>query len=118
MNERERVRNFLQSVKETIAHPVADQGWVLVPRAENRECIVQLGFTYQDVKDTLLDLSVEDYCEGPLCDRDQPGELWVFGKVVENKSIYIKMKLASLGTLRMVRVLSFHFAGRPLEHPL
>ena len=117
MDEREKVRDFLQAVKETIANPVADQGWVLVPRPENMECILQLGFKYQDISETLLDLSVEDYCEGPCRDRDQPGDLWVFGKVMENKAVYIKIKLASFGPLRIVRIISFHFADYTLNHP-
>ena len=117
MDEREKVRDFLQSIKETIANPVADQGWVLVPRPENKECILHLGFKYQDIGETLLDLSVEDYCEGPCQDRDQPGDLWVFGKVIENKAVYIKIKLASFGPLRIVRVISFHFADYTLDHP-
>ena len=117
MQEREIVRDFLQLVKETIANPIADQGWVLVPRKENKECLLQLGFKYPDIKETLLGLSVEDYCEGPCDDRDQPGELWVFGKTIENKVVYIKLKLASLGPLRIVRVVSFHFTEHTLEHP-
>jgi len=72
---------------------------------------------YPDIKETLLGLSVEDYCEGPCQDRDQPGELWVFGKAIENKVVYIKLKLASFGPLRIVRVVSFHFAEYTLEHP-
>jgi len=47
LQEREVVRDFLQLVKETIANPVADQGWVLVPRKENKECLLQLGFKTQ-----------------------------------------------------------------------
>ena len=117
MQGREIVRDFLQLVKETIANPVADQGWVLVPRKENKECLLQLGFKYPDIKETLLGLSVEDYCEGPCDDRDQPGELWVFGKAIDNKVVYIKLKLASFGPLRIVRVVSFHFAEHTLEHP-
>ncbi len=117
MHQREKVRDFLQLVKETIANPVVDQGWLLVPRAENKECILQLGFNYQDINETLLGLSVEDYCEGPCRDRDQQGDLWIFGKIIENKAIYIKMKLASFGPLRLVRVISFHFADHTLEHP-
>ena len=62
-------------------------------------------------------MSVEDYCEGPRWDRDQPGELWVFGKAIESNAVYIKLKLASFGSLRNVRVVSFHFAEHPLEHP-
>ena len=117
MHEREKVRDFLQLVKETITNPVTDQGWRLVLRPENKECILQLGFKYQDIYETLLGLSVEDYCEGPCQDRDLPGELWVFGKVVENKTVYIKMKLASFGPLKIVRVISFHFAEHTLEYP-
>ena len=111
------VRDFLHLVKETIMNPVSDQGWVLVLRKENKECLLQLGFKYPDIKETLLGLSVEDYCEGPCRDRDQPGELWVFGKSIENKVVYIKLKLASLGPLRIVRVVSFHFAEHTLEYP-
>jgi hypothetical protein len=117
LQEREKVRDFLQLVKETITNPVTGQGWVLVPRKENNECIIQLGYKYPDIKETLLGLSVEDYCEGPCHDRDLPGELWVFGKTLESKPVYIKIKLASFGTLRIVRVVSFHFAEHTLEHP-
>jgi hypothetical protein len=118
LNQQERVREFLQLIKETIQNPITDQGWVLVPRPENKKCILKLGFTYQDIKETLLDLSVEDYCEGPFRDRDIPGELWVFGKLIDNKTVYIKIKFASLGPLKIVRVVSFHFAEYPLEYPL
>jgi len=120
LHDRDRVRDFLQLVKETIASPVAERGWRLVPRRENNECIAQLGFRYADIEDTLLGLSVEDYCEGPRRDRDQPGELWMFGKVIKDRTIYIKLKLASFGTvgsLRMVRVVSFHPAEHTLEYP-
>lgn len=115
LEKRQQVRDFLFSVKETIAKPVAEQGWVLVKRPENMECLLQLGFKYQDIKEVLLSLSVEDYCEGPCQDRDQPGEVWVFGKEIENRSIYIKLKLASFAKLKMVRVISFHFSEHPLE---
>jgi hypothetical protein len=117
LHEREKVRDFLQLVKETITNPVVDQGWVLVPRKENKECLLQLGFRYLDIQETLLDLSVEDYCEGPYKDRDQAGELWVFGKVIESNVVYIKLKLASFGPLRIVRIVSFHLAEHTLEYP-
>ena len=118
MHERKEVGSFLQLVKETISNPVTEQGWVLVPRPENKECILQLGFKIPDIKETVLGLSVEDYCEGPCRDRDQPGELWIFGKVIENQTVYIKLKLASFGPVRIVRIISFHFAEYPLNYPL
>lgn len=120
LQKRENVRDFLQLVKETITNPVAERGWRLVPRPENKDCILQLGFKYPDIEDTLLGLSVEDYCEGPIQDRDQRGDLWVFGKAIGDQTVYIKLKLASFGTLgalRIVRVVSFHLAEYALEHP-
>ena len=115
LEKRQQVRDFLYSIKETIANPVAEPGWVLVKRQENMECISQLGFKSQDVKEVLLSLSVEDYCEGPCQDRDQKGEVWIFGKEIENKSVYIKLKLASFDKLKIVRIISFHFSEHPLE---
>ena len=117
MHDKKEVRDFLQSVKETITKPIAEQGWVLVPRSENKECMLQLGFKYEDVGEALLNLTVEDYCDGPCQDRDQPGDLWIFGKFIETKVVYIKIKLASLGPLRIVRVVSFHLAKEELEYP-
>lgn len=91
-----------------------------MPRLENNQCIVQLGLNYADIEETLLGLSVEDYCEGPCHGRDQRGELWVFGKEIADRTIYIKLKLASFGSVRslkIVRVVSFHQAEYALEHP-
>ena len=79
--------------------------------------MVELGFKYHDIYETMLGLSVEDYCAGPCKDKDQPGDVWIFGKIIENKNIYIKMKLASFGPLRVVRIISFHFAKDPLDYP-
>jgi hypothetical protein len=115
--DRNQVRDFLESIKETISNPIADRGWVLVPRHENNECLSQLGFRYPEIQEALLGLSVQDYCEGPCQDRDQPGDLWIFGKVLENKSVYIKIKLASRGPLKFVRIISFHFAEYTLDYP-
>jgi len=36
---------------------------------------------------------------------------------MESNVVYIKLKLASFGPLRIVRVISFHFAQRTLEYP-
>jgi hypothetical protein len=118
LNEQERVNDYLRLVKETIQNPVIEPSWRLVLRPENKECISQLGYTLQDVKETLLGLSVDDYSEGPCQDRDEKGDLWVFGKVIDNRTVYIKVKVASLRPLRIVRVISFHFANFPINYPL
>jgi len=114
----ESVRGFLLEIKSTITKPPGNwRSWVLVPRKENLNCISELGFTFQDVRDVVLDLSVTDYCEGPLQDQDKIGAFWIFGKVISGQEIYIKLKLASLSSLKIVRIVSFHKADRPLCYP-
>ena len=112
------IRDFLEEVKQTITEAaIGYQSWRLVKRKENVECMTELGFTYNDVRDAILGLSVVDYCEGPLQDRDMPGDLWVFGKVMEDREVYIKLKLARFGPLKIVRIVSFHPAKESLCYP-
>jgi hypothetical protein len=109
------VRDFLQEVKQTVTKRGGkDQGWVLVKRKDNMDCLAELELDFRDVHDVILGLLVADYCEGPILDRDMPGELWVFGKVIAGKEVYIKLKLATFGGLRRVRVVSFHLAKESL----
>ena len=94
--------------------------WYLQRRKDNEACLTELGLTLQDVHEELLGLSVVDYCEGPIPDRDMPGDLWMFGKFIRGREVYIKLKLATLGQLKqlkLVRVVSFHFAKEPLSYP-
>jgi len=59
------IRDFLEEVKQTITGAGSGyQSWRLVKRKENVECITELGFTYDDVRDAILGLSVADYCAG------------------------------------------------------
>jgi hypothetical protein len=103
---KQRTRDFLEGVKQAIASP-----------ATRIECIAELGLTLDDVRDAILGLSVADYCGGPLHDRNMPGDLWVFGKVMEGREVYIKLKLAKIGPVKRVRVVSFHFPKEPLCYP-
>jgi hypothetical protein len=115
---KQRTRDFLEAVKQTITNPATRyDGWLLVRRPESVECITELGLTLGDVRDAILGLSVADYCAGPLADRDMPGDLWVFGKVMESREIYIKLKLARIGPVKRVRIVSFHFPREPLYYP-
>jgi len=112
------IRDFLEVVKQTITNPATKyDGWLLVKRPESVECITELGLTLGDVRDAILGLSVADYCAGPLRDRDMPGDMWVFGKVMEGREVYIKLKLARIGPVKRVRIVSFHFPREPLCYP-
>ena len=115
---KQEIRDFLETIKQTITDPATRyDGWLLVKRVESVECITELGLTLVDVRDALLVLSVVDYCAGPLQYRDMPGDLWVFGKVIEGSEIYIKLKLARIGPVKRVRIVSFHPAKESLCYP-
>ena len=112
------IREFLQEVKNTITkRGNTDYGWRLVKRSETMNCLAELELDFGDVRDLILQLLVTDYCEGPVNDRNMPGDLWVFGKVVAGKEVYIKLKLATFGSLKLVRVVSFHLAKESLCYP-
>ncbi|MDO8578774.1 MAG: hypothetical protein Q7R50_06300 [Dehalococcoidales bacterium] len=112
------VNNFLREMKRTVAgNDDGCYGWRFVTRQKSVDCVAELGFRLADVGATLLDLTIADYCEGPLRDTGMPGDLWVFGKILNEKEVYIKLKLAKLGPLQIVRVVSFHFSEEPLCYP-
>lgn len=116
-SSRQDVRDFLQEVKDIITSKPGWQTWDIVGREKNKHFIAELGFIYPDVRNTILDLSVGDYCEGPIEDFGQPGYFWVFGKVIAGREAYIKLKVAGIGNLKKVRVVSFHEADQPLCYP-
>ncbi|MFC1946087.1 hypothetical protein ACFLW1_02690 [Chloroflexota bacterium] len=119
--EKEQVKDFLQEVKRAIADKTRTfDTWVLVPREKNKSSLSELGLTYPDIENTLLTLSVSEYCEGPTYDASAKGDCWIFGKIISDKEVYIKLKLASFGTknpLYVVRIISFHIADDSLCYP-
>jgi hypothetical protein len=58
----------------------------------------------------------EDYCEGPL-EEKMRGILpmWVFGKEVKNKELYIKISMGVENS--SVICISFHIAENCLNYP-
>ncbi len=117
--EKERIKCFLQEIKDTITAPHAGyQTWTLVPRTKNCECLAKLGYTLKDVRLRILELTVKNYVRGPFTDRNERGEFWEFGKTIDGYEIYIKLKLASFDKLKAVRIVSFHIAEAPIQYPV
>ena len=108
------VRDFLLEFKQIAT---GGSGVDIVPRAETRPTLAQLGLTMADLEELLLGLSVADYCQGPLADRDRPGEIWVFGLEIDGREVYIKLKVAHAEGRDIAKCISFHFARYPLEYP-
>ena len=78
---------------------------------------LDLNYDSNDVVDRIRELTVEEYSE-TLVDRDDinPPRLFVFGKMINNKLIYIKLKVKGEPRQRVLCI-SFHYAKDPMEFP-
>jgi len=76
-----------------------------------------LGITAKIRKEEILSLSVENYHQGPEPDRDKPGEIWIFGKKVNDKEVYIKLKIAQVDGVKIAKCLSFHPNEFSMSYP-
>lgn len=109
-----RIAAFLKDFKKIIT---AGRGLDIIPRPANIDCLAELGLTKKNQREEILALTVSDYCEGPQPDKDRPGEIWVFGKRIGGKEVYIKLKIARVGKEKVAKCLSFHPAKHPLCFP-
>lgn len=61
-------------------------------------------------------LRCEDYVEGPVIDAlNRLGEMWVFGKDVKGREVYIKIMIPKM--IPQTICISFHLAEFPLKYP-
>jgi hypothetical protein len=79
--------------------------------------MVSLDYDVVDVIDRLKELSLENYSE-TLFDKDDdnPPLLFVFGKTIQGKEVYIKLKIKE-SMIKKVLCISFHFAQYKMKYP-
>ena len=107
------VVRFLERFKTV----VGDRGLDFVWRPFNRATLRELGLTKRNCQDAILALTVAHYSAGPAPDHDRAGEVWVFGKRIAGRVVYIKLKLASVDGTSIAKCISFHEAEYPLMYP-
>lgn len=79
--------------------------------------MIDLEYDSSDVVERLKELTVADYSETLFDnDDDNPPLLFVFGKDINGKLIYIKLKVKTEITKRVL-CLSFHYAKHKMEFP-
>lgn len=84
--------------------------------ARNMTTILDLEFSITQVKEELRKLSVEEYSEGPLPDTlYHISDMWVFGKMIKNREVYIKVQLGHPQSQTIC--ISFHYPARPICYP-
>jgi len=85
-------------------------------RGKNQQTLHDLEISPDKRKEIISHLMPEDYCEGPL-EEKMRGILpmWVFGKEVKNKEVYIKISMGAENS--SVICISFHIAEHCLNYP-
>jgi len=91
--------------------------YFLDERGKNFQTLLDLEITSEYRKNVLRELKNEDYSQGPLVDKLYgKASMWVFGKEVKGKEIYIKITLGKPGT--NVICISFHTSEHLMKYPL
>jgi len=72
--------------------------------------MLSLNYDIDDVKNEILSLSENEYIETIRDDKGiMRSPFWVFGKDIENRDVYIKVKIRNKSTNKVFCV-SFHYA--------
>lgn len=85
-------------------------------RGKNAQALIDLEISPSQRKVILTKLESKDYSAGPLEEKLYGGsEMWVFGKIVKSKEVYIKVSMGILGS--SVICISFHLAENEMNYP-
>lgn len=85
-------------------------------RGKNTQALLDLDITRDERIVLLKKIIVNDYSEGPLEEKLNGGhDMWVFGKEMKNKELYIKIALGINGA--KVICISFHVAEHKMNYP-
>lgn len=86
-------------------------------RGKNQQSLHDLEISPAMRKEIIQSIITEDYSEEPL-DEKMRGILpmWVFGKEVRNKEVYIKISMGISDNSAVC--ISFHIAEHPMNYPL
>ena len=107
------VVEFLRDFKEK------KQIWGVVfldDRGKNFSALSELEIRPVEREQVLDKLSSSDFSEGPLEEDFHGGkEMWVFGKEVKGKEVYIKITLGPASTKTIC--ISFHLAEYSMNYP-
>ena len=85
-------------------------------RPKNKEALQILDITPLQRELIVKNLQAQDYVEGPVIDvLNKKCEMWVFGKDVKGREVYIKITLGYLNGQTIC--ISFHIAEHPMQYP-
>ena len=86
-------------------------------RGKNAQALVDLELRPMERKGIIESLEYKDYSEGPMEEKLYGGaDMWVFGKTIKDKEIYIKITMGAMGC--SVICISFHISAHSMHYPL
>ena len=86
-------------------------------RGKNSQTLIDLELRPIERKAILEALETKDYSEGPMEEKLYGGaDMWVFGKTVKKKEVYIKITMGAMGS--SVICISFHVSQHKMNYPL
>lgn len=88
---------------------------IMDSRLKNAQTLHDLDIPPDKRKEIIRKLRADDFSEGPLDVKFNGLDMWVFGKVVKDKEIYIKVVMGVAGTKAIC--ISFHEAEFPMNYP-
>lgn len=120
------VAKFLDKIKEILSDKNfnIDNDFILIKNKNKEEgystphTLLDLDYDVSDVVEQLIQLEVSDFSEVKL-DEDDPNPplLYVFGKEINGKEVYIKIKYRDFDDASLVICVSFHYSKWSMEYP-
>lgn len=84
-------------------------------RGKNAQTLADLEITPKYRETIIREIKVEDYSQGPIIDTlNHMGDMWVFGKDVKNREVYIKISLGMENSQTIC--ISFHIAEHKMKY--
>ena len=115
-SEKKDVKAFLEELKEVLEAENIKSSKDEIEYSTNYT-MTDLDYDSSDIVERLKELTVSEYSETLIDkDDDKPPLLFVFGKDINSKLIYIKLKIKGEITKRVL-CLSFHYAKHDMEFP-
>lgn len=85
-------------------------------REKNMNTLTELGITAKYRDEIVKQISVNDYYKGPKTNTmNNLGDMWMFGKTINKKEVYIKITLGQTNSQAVC--ISFHIAEHPINYP-
>lgn len=120
------ISNFLEALNWRLSSPDFDPEFDLAVQRlkenddvefSNINTLISLGYDNFDIVNALKELEVGDYSHSvrDIVDKEPPF-LHVFGKIISNRMIYIKLKMKEYPSKNVICV-SFHYARKELSFP-